>query len=93
MGIFLITPSLIYAVCAFSFIVLNYAKQTFTFMHPVDFHKKFCELMESGFGIVEASDGYILLRKGEGKRELPDEFFDFARAANPQPSYPVEVNF
>lgn len=64
-----------------------------TDMHPVDFHKKFCELMESGFGIVEASDGYILLRKGEGKRELPDEFFDFARAANPQPSYPVEVNF
>ncbi len=29
MGIFLITSSLIYAVCAFSFIIPNYAKQTF----------------------------------------------------------------
>ena len=64
-----------------------------TDMHPVDFYKKFRELMENGFGIVKASDGYILLSKGEGKRELPDEFFDFARAVNPQPSYPIEVNF
>jgi len=64
-----------------------------TDMHPVDFHKKFLELMESGFGIVKASDGYILLRKGEGQRELPDEFFDFARVVDHQPSYPVEVNF
>ncbi len=64
-----------------------------TDMHPVDFHKKFLELTEGGFGVVKASDGYILLRKGEGGRELPDEFFDFARAKDPHPRYPAEVNF
>ncbi len=62
-------------------------------MHPNDFYRKFLELMDEGFGIVEASDGYILLQKGKGGRELPDEFFDFARVKGSKIAYPVEICF
>lgn len=64
-----------------------------TDMHPSDFRKRFQELLDKGFGIVDASDGYILLKKGEGARELPDEFFNFARVKDPHPAYPAEVCF
>jgi len=64
-----------------------------TDMHPADFHRKFLELLSEGFGIVKASHGYILLRKGQGSRELPDEFFEFAKVKDPRPSYPFEVCF
>ena len=64
-----------------------------TDMHPNDFHRKFLELLGEGFGIVDASDGYILLRRGEGVRDLPDEFFNFARVKDHRPAYPAEVCF
>jgi len=62
-------------------------------MHPNDFHSRFLELLDESFGIVEAADGYILLKKGESNRELPDEFYDFARVSNPSPQYPMDVLF
>ncbi len=66
-----------------------------TDMHPHDVHSKYLELVESGdFGLLDASDGYILLQRGlEGRTRLPDEFYNFARVANPQPQYPMTVEF
>ncbi len=50
-------------------------------------------LRRGEFGIVRAEDGYLLLRRGAPPQPLPDRFFDFARAANPQPAYPATVDF
>lgn len=66
-----------------------------TDMHPNDVHDLFLQLTGSGqFGILDAADGYILLKRGgAGLSGLPDAFFDFARAPDPQPQYPVQVEF
>lgn len=45
------------------------------------------------FGVVYAEDGYLLLQRGAPQRPLPARFFDFARVADPQPTYPAMVDF
>jgi uncharacterized membrane protein len=64
-------------------------------MHPNDLHDLFQRLVSSGdFTIADAADGYILLRRGVGgARQLPDEFYSFARLADPRPQYPVVLDF
>ncbi len=65
-----------------------------TDMHPNDVRSSFLELTSGGFGILDAADGYVLLRRGlAGSAELPDAFFDFARARDPRPQYPLQVDF
>jgi uncharacterized membrane protein len=70
-----------------------------TDMHPKDVRDRYQELLDSGgFCIVDAADGYILLEarsQGPGTCELtlPDEFYDFARARDPRPQYPVQLLF
>jgi uncharacterized membrane protein len=65
--------------------------------HPIDVpsqHKKVQDLLKSGeWGIVAADDGYLLLKKREGTDTLPDQFFDFARARQPEIPFPVEAAF
>jgi uncharacterized membrane protein len=46
-----------------------------------------------GYGVVDAADGYILLRRGAPVQPLPDAFFDFARAPDVTPQYPAVVDF
>ena len=64
-------------------------------MHPNDLHDFFQLLVSSGeFTITDAADGYILLQRGaSGVRQLPDEFYSFARLADPRPQYPVTLDF
>jgi hypothetical protein len=66
-------------------------------LHPVDLRHRVDQYLESGFGIVDAFDGYLLLaRQPNLPTTLPDEFFDFARVADPaafQPAFPVSVIF
>ena len=65
-----------------------------TDMHPVDFRNRYLELVRSGeFGVADAADGYILLKRGVKNRTLPDEFYSFARARNPHPAYPHNLVF
>ena len=45
------------------------------------------------YGIVAAEDGFLLLRRGAPHRELPDEFFSFARAPVAHPSYPLRIQY
>ncbi len=46
-----------------------------------------------GYGVVDAADGYVLLRRGAPAQPLPDPFFDFARAPDAAPQYPASVDF
>ncbi|HXF64575.1 MAG TPA: DUF2079 domain-containing protein [Caldilineaceae bacterium] len=43
--------------------------------HPSDLRATVDELLESGFGIAAADDGYLLLRQGEENRTLPPAFY------------------
>jgi uncharacterized membrane protein len=63
--------------------------------HPNDVRAAFETLLESGeYGIVDAADGYVLLARGRaGGTELPDAFYDFARAPGARPEYARQVDF
>jgi uncharacterized membrane protein len=63
-------------------------------IHPNDLKAKLQELLASGeFGVLDAADGYILLRRGMADSTLPDEFYDFARIDAATPQFPVDVVF
>ncbi len=63
-------------------------------MHPNDLKRIVDNLLRSGeFGVQDAADGYLLLRRGLRERELPDAFYDFARVTAPAPQYVVQVDF
>jgi len=64
-------------------------------IHPNDQKRLFDTLIsEEGFGILAAKDGYILLQRGlSHSRELPEGFYDFARAKEPQIEYQMAVDF
>ncbi len=67
-----------------------------TDMHPADLRRRFDELLASQrFCIRDAADGYVLLGPPAETcvRQLPDEFFSFARAGTRQPAYPAFVDF
>jgi uncharacterized membrane protein len=53
--------------------------------NPGDIKVAIEQLLGAGWGVVDAADGYILLAHGQGRQEIPDEFYDFARAAEPPP--------
>jgi uncharacterized membrane protein len=48
--------------------------------HPADIRREALQLLEAGWGVVDAADGYLLLARGRGGATIPDAFFDFARA-------------
>jgi len=63
-----------------------------TGMHPADVQSTVQRLISSGqFGIADAADGYLLLKRGAGSAALPDAFYSFARAGGRQPEYPLDV--
>ncbi len=64
-------------------------------IHPNDLKTDFERLLASGeFGILDAADGYILLKRGLTQPTLPDEFYTFARAKTPvAPQYPARIRF
>ena len=65
-----------------------------TGMHPNDVQTTLEGLVASGqFGIVDAADGYVLLQRGASGKAWPDAFYDFARAGEPRPQYPLDVRF
>jgi len=46
-----------------------------------------------GYGIVDAADGLMLLRKGAPQRPVPPEFYDVFRVKAPQPQFSASVDF
>lgn len=68
-----------------------------TDMHPNDFHQAVVGLLKRDFCVQDAADGYLLLVRATGqgdcRRDLPDAFYDFLRARDPEPQHPLAVTF
>jgi hypothetical protein len=62
-------------------------------LHPNDLRTGVESLLAGDYGVEGATDGWLLLGRGAAERELPDGFFDFARAPAPQPEYPMRLQF
>jgi hypothetical protein len=57
-------------------------------------HQQVRGLLDHGaFGPVIADDGYLVLQRGAPRAPLPDAFYSFARATNPQITHPLNVAF
>ena len=52
---------------------------TNTDMAPGDVKARVDEMLAGDWGIVDAGDGFLLLATGAGNKEIPDDFFSFAR--------------
>jgi uncharacterized membrane protein len=65
-------------------------------VHPHDARARILELLQSGWQVLAADQGLLLAQKQPGaagpKAELPDSFFDFARART-KPMYQAQVDF
>lgn len=76
------------------YIFLDVASQPNSVGLNDDFHRILRDALErSDFGPVVAEDGYLLVKRGAPHRELPDGFFDFARAPAPAPRYRLDARF
>lgn len=65
-------------------------------IHPNDLWAQTRELVASGeYGVQDAADGYLLLRRGAPENTFPDAFYDFARRdeAEINPQFPLTVDF
>jgi uncharacterized membrane protein len=63
-------------------------------VHPNDIWALAEKLLASGdYGVLDAADGYLLLKRGLTQRAIPDEFYSFARVRDPKPQYPLLVQF
>jgi len=64
-----------------------------TDMHPNDLKQQVDMLLAGEFSVLDGADGYLLLKRGDGPKGLPDAFFDFARAQGQRPQYAAEATF
>jgi uncharacterized membrane protein len=62
-------------------------------LHPNDLKLGIENLLAGGYGIDQAIDGWLLLRRDAPDKALPDAFYDFARISDPQPQYPMALQF
>lgn len=63
-------------------------------VHPNDIWALAQDLLRSGhYGVLDAADGYLLLKRGLTDTAIPDAFYDFARVSNPKPEHPLNVEF
>ena len=62
-------------------------------LHPNDLKQGVDNLLAREYGLEWAEDGWLLLRRGAPQRTLPAGFYDFARAAEASPEYPLVLRF
>jgi uncharacterized membrane protein len=61
---------------------------------PSEFRIAYNALVDDGtFGVVDAADGYILLKRGAPQQNLPDAFYAIFRAQNTAPQHPMQIDF
>ncbi|MCL7452928.1 MAG: hypothetical protein M8467_07740, partial [Anaerolineae bacterium] len=60
---------------------------------PNDLKRGVTNLLAGEYGIKVAEDGWLLLQRGVAAKTLPDSFYSFARAPEPQPEYQAELRF
>ena len=67
-----------------------------TDMAPGDLFNQVQAMLAGDWGVVDAQDGYLLLRRGEPNKTIPDAFYDFVRMANDPTaraqSYPLTLD-
>jgi uncharacterized membrane protein len=63
-------------------------------VHPNDIWALAQDLLNSGnYGVLDAADGYLLLKRSLPTTDLPAAFYDFARENEVNPQYPLSVEF
>jgi hypothetical protein len=62
-------------------------------IHPNDLKRGVEGLVAGDYGVEAAIDGWLLLRRGSGEKEMPDAFYDFAGTSDPQAQYPMRLQF
>lgn len=83
---------------AVDYILLDVTEDSWP-LHPVELRHRVDGFLAGEFGLVEAVDGYLLLKRdptGSLERTLPDPFFDFGRVDEPEqfrPAFPASVTF
>lgn len=61
---------------------------------PSEFRIAYNNLVnDETFGVVDAADGYVLLKRGAPKQSLPDAFFTPFRTQYAAPQNPVQIDF
>lgn len=61
---------------------------------PGEFRVAYNDALKNNFGVIDAADGYVLLKRGAPAQNLPDAFFTPFRApANVTPQYPMQIDF
>lgn len=61
--------------------------------HPNDLYRDVQTMVAGEWGIAAARDGWLLLKRGEGRTTMPDAFYDFARVQTPHPGIPLDIRF
>ncbi len=56
---------------------------TNTDMAPGDLKARVDEMLAGNWGVVDAGDGFLLLSTESSEKEIPDNFYTFARASGP----------
>ena len=76
------------------YVFLDVASQPNSVGYNDNFHPTLRAAIERpDYGVVAARDGYVLLQRGAPRPTLPDEFYGFARARDPQPQRKIEARF
>ena len=55
---------------------------TNTDLAPGDLRAMVMQMLAADWGVVNGADGFLLLRRGIAEKQIPDAFYDFARAPN-----------
>ena len=61
--------------------------------HPSDLRAEIDRLLQQGFGVAAADDGYLLLRRGAAQQKLPPSFYSAWQRPEHMPATPLEVDF
>ena len=61
--------------------------------HPNDLRASIYALLDQGFGVAAAEDGYLLLRRGVANRTLPDTFYSAWHVPDVDPTQSLGLRF
>jgi uncharacterized membrane protein len=60
---------------------------------PSEFRVAYDNLLKDKFGVVDAADGYVLLKRGAPKQNLPDAFYSMFRVSDAAPQHALQIDF
>ncbi|MHB1132533.1 MAG: DUF2079 domain-containing protein [Chloroflexota bacterium] len=82
------------AVSEAEYIFLDVSTQPNSVAFWEGFHERIAEVLASpDYGVVAAEDGFLLLKRGAPRMELPDQFYSFARAGAAVPQHQLSLRY